>query len=311
MWFKNLQLYRFTKPFDLDPETLGQQLEQHSFVPCGSQDSSRSGWVAPLGRHGSEYVHVTNGYLMICAKRQDKLLPAAVINEELEQKVLDIEEREVRKMPRKERSSLREEIVFSLLPKAFARSSLQFAYISPRDNLLVINASSASRAEEMLQQLRDALGSLSVIPLVSKRQPIEIMTQWVNSGQPGQGFELGEECELRDDADISSVIRCKNQDLAAAEIVNHLKTGMHVSKLALNWQQRIECVLDEKLVIKRLRFSDLIQEQASEIEAEDVASRFDVDFSIMALELSGFIKALISAFGGEESTATESSASTV
>jgi recombination associated protein RdgC len=309
MWFKNLQLYRFTKPFDLDPETLGQQLEEHSFVPCGSQDSSRSGWVPPLGRHGSEYVHVTNGYLMICAKRQDKLLPASVINEELEQKVLQIEEREVRKMPRKERSSLREEVVFSLLPKAFARSSLQFAYISARDNLLVINAASASRAEEMLQQLRDALGSLSVIPLVSKQQPIEIMTQWVNSGRPGQGFELGEECELRDDADISSVIRCKNQDLATTEIVNHLKTGMHVSKLALNWQQRIECVLDEKLVIKRLRFSDLIQEQASEIEAEDVATRFDVDFSIMALELSGFFEALISAFGGENSSETESSVS--
>jgi recombination associated protein RdgC len=72
-----------------------------------------------------------------------------------------------------------------------------------------------------------------------------------------------------------------------------------VSKLALTWQQRIECLLDEKLTIKRLRFADVIQEQASEMEADDVATRFDVDFSIMALELSGFIKALVSAFGGE------------
>ncbi len=84
MWFKNLQLYRFTRPFELDAATLGQQLEQHSFVPCDSQDSTRSGWVPPLGRHGSEYVHSTNGYLMICSKRQDKLLPPAVINEALE-----------------------------------------------------------------------------------------------------------------------------------------------------------------------------------------------------------------------------------
>jgi recombination associated protein RdgC len=299
MWFKNLQLYRFTKPFDLDAETLGQQLEQQGFVPCGSQESSRSGWVPPLGRHGSEFVHNTNGYLMLCAKHQDKLLPAAVINEALEEKVLEIEEREARKLPRKQRSSLREEIIFSLMPRAFARSTLQFAYISPRDNLLVINAASAGRAEEFLQQLRDALGSLALIPLLSKRQPIDVMTQWVNSGQPDNGFTLGEECELRDNADISCVIRCKNQDLSTTEIVNHLKTGMHVSKLALTWQQRIECLLDEKLTIKRLRFADVIQEQASEMEADDVATRFDVDFSIMALELSGFIKALVSAFGGE------------
>ena len=94
MWFKNLQLYRFSKPFELDAATLGQQLEQQEFVPCGSQDTTRSGWVPPLGRHGSEFVHATNGYLMICAKRQDKLLPAAVINEELEEKALEIELRE-------------------------------------------------------------------------------------------------------------------------------------------------------------------------------------------------------------------------
>jgi recombination associated protein RdgC len=135
---------------------------------------------------------------------------------------------------------------------------------------------------------------------VSKHQPIDVMTRWVSSGQCDSGFELGEEGELRDNNDISSVIRCKNQDLGSAEIVNHLKTGMHVSKLALNWQQRLEFVLDEKLVVKRLRFADIVQEQASDIEAEDAAAQFDVDFSIMALELSGFIEALTAAFGGAE-----------
>jgi recombination associated protein RdgC len=300
MWFKNLQLYRFTKPFDLDASTLGQQLEQQSFVPCGSQDVTRSGWVPPLGRHGSEFVHSTNGFLMVCAKRQDKLLPSAVINEALEEKALEIESREARQLARKERRALRDEVYFSLLPKAFVRSSLQYAYISPRDQLLVVDAASAKRAEDLLQGLRDALGSLSVIPLVSKHQPIEVMTRWVSSAQIATGFALGEECELRDNADISSVIRCKNQDLASAEIVNHLKTGMHVSKLALNWQQRLEFVLDEKLVVKRLRFADMVQEQASDIEAADAAAQFDVDFSIMALELSAFIEALAEAFGGAE-----------
>jgi recombination associated protein RdgC len=300
MWFKNLQLYRFTQPFELDANTLGQQLEQQAFVPCGSQDMTRAGWAPPLGRNGSEFVHATNGYLMLCLKRQDKLLPAAVINEELEEKALEIESREARQLPRKERRALRDEVYFSLLPKAFTRSSLQFAYISPRDQLLVIDAASAKRAEDFLQSLRDTLGSLSVIPLVSKHHPIEVMTRWVSSGQSESGFELGEEGELRDNADISSVIRCKNQDLCAAEIVSHLKTGMHVSKLALNWQQRLEFMLDDKLTVKRLRFADIVQEQASDSAADDAAAQFDVDFAIMALELTGFIKALTAAFGGTE-----------
>ncbi len=300
MWFKNLQLYRFTKPFELDAETLGQRLAAHSFVPCGSQDTSRSGWTPPLGRHASEFVHATNGYLMVCCKRQDKLLPAVVVNEALEEKLLKIEESEGRKLPAKQRRSLKDEVIFSLLPRAFARSSLQYAYISPRDNLLVVNAASARRAEELVEELRTALGSLPVVPLASKNQPIDVMTGWLASARPAPGFALGEECELRDDADISCVIRCKNQDLTTNEIGGHLKTGMHVSKLALNWQDRIEFLLDEKLIVKRLRFSDLVQDQASEIETDDAADRFDVDFSIMALELSGFIKALVDALGGED-----------
>jgi len=302
MWFNNLQIYRLTKPFDLTPEALDEQLSEHDFVPCGSQDLTRSGWVPPLGRHGTELVHVTNSCLMICSKLQQKLLPAAVINEQLEQKLIQIEANEVRKLRRKERQSLKDEVVFSMMPQAFVRSSLRFAYISPRDNLLVINAASTGRAEEFLQLLREAIGSFSAIPLASKNQPIDIMTRWVNSGLPAAGFELGEECELRDDADISSVIRCKNRDLGATEILSHLKAGMHVSKLALRWQDRIECVIDEKLVIKRLRFSDLVQQKASEVEAEDVAQQFDVDFSIMALELSEFLKALMAALGGEDSS---------
>ncbi len=300
MWFKNLQLYRFTKPFELDAETLGRQLEAHSFVPCGSQDTTRSGWTPPLGRHGSEFVHATSGYLMVCNKRQDKLLPAAVVNEALEEKLVKIEQSEARKLPAKQRRSLKDEIVFSLLPQAFVRSSLQYAYISPRDALLVINAASARRAEDMIEELRGALGSLPIIPLASKNQPIDVMTRWLASARPAPGFELGEECELRDNADISCVIRCKNQDLTTAEIGGHLKAGMHVSKLALSWQDRIEFLLDEKLVVKRLRFSDLVQEQASEIEADDVATRFDVDFSIMTLELRAFFKALVDALGGED-----------
>ena len=125
------------------------------------------------------------------------------------------------------------------------------------------------------------------------------MTQWLNDGHASHGFALGGECELRFNTDISRVVRCKNQDLTADEILNHVKTGMHVSKLELNWQDRIEFVLDEKLTIKRLRFTDVVQEKA-ENQGEDVASQFDVDFTIMTLELAEFVAALIGALGGEQ-----------
>jgi len=300
MWFKNLQCFRFTKPFQLPAEELDSKLAEHIFQPCAGQDTVRLGWTPPLGRFGSQYVHETNGYMMVCAKRQEKVLPPAVINEELEERLLAIEENEDRKVGRKERTQLKDEIMFELLPRAFSRSSLQFAYIDPADGLLVVNSSSAKRAEELIGLLREALGPLSLIPLTAKNLPIQVMTDWLENGQVASGFELGQTCELRDNDDVSSVIRCTNQNLESTEINSHIKASMHASKLALTWQDRVECIVDDKLAVKRLRFTDVVQEKADEVDAQDAAEQFDIDFAIMTLELSAFIKALMEAFGGED-----------
>ncbi|WP_101757651.1 recombination-associated protein RdgC [Oceanicoccus sp. KOV_DT_Chl] len=305
MWFKNLQVYRFTKPFDLSADALAGQLEPKAFQPCGSQDVSRYGWVPPLGQPDAEYVHVTSGYIMICAKKQDKVLPAAVVNEALAERVATIQNQEGRGVGRKERQTLKEDITFELLPRAFARSSLQFAYISPHEGLLVVNSASAKRAEELISFLRDSIGSVPVIPLTANNVPQHTMTAWLNAGQIPAQFELGHECELRDPSDEGGVIRCKHQDLSSAEINSHLKSGMYVSKLGLCWKGGISFLLDDQLAIKRLSFDDLIQEKAAQVETQDAADQFDVDFSIMSLELKGLIAAITDAFGGENQEALD------
>lgn len=309
MWFKNIQVYRFTQPVNFTAEELAEQLQQHEFTPCDSQQPVSSGWTPPLGRHGSDFVHATNGNIMICSKTQEKLLPAAVINEELEEKVLEIEEAQSRKVSRKERTTLKEEITFSLLPMAFVRSRLEYAYISTQEGLLVLNSSSEKKADEFVSNLRKAVGSLPVVPLECNKDSLQLMTDWVTSGKPTHGFELGEECELRFDTDIARLIKCKNQDLRADEIMGHLKTGMHVTKLALSWNDRLEFLLDEKLMIKRIRFTDVFQEEVRDNagDAEDKASQFDIEFSIMTLEYAQLINAVVGALEGMR--AVESSGS--
>jgi recombination associated protein RdgC len=303
MWFKNLRVYRLTKPFTLSPDELDAALEQKAFQPCGKQDLSVYGWVPPLGRHGKQLVHATNGYMMICAKRQEKILPGSVVREQLEEKVAAISQEEGRNVGRAEKQNLKEEIIFSLLPRALVRSQLQFAYIAPQDNWIVVNASSAKRAEELLSALRDVVGSLPVIPFATKQIPSQTMTQWLATSTAPDGFSLGDECELEAPKDDGRVIRCKKQDLTAEEMLNHLKTEMVVRKLALSWQDAVECVIDHELAIRRLKFSERILDQAGDRNPETAAEEFDVDFAIMALELRGFLEALQQAFGGLDTTA--------
>ncbi len=297
MWFKNCQVYRFTQPFSLSAEDLNAALETHAFKPCGSQEPSAYGWVEPLGRSGSLYVHAANGYMMLCAKRQDKILPPSVINERLAEHAQQIAEKEHRKISRKEKVGLKEDIIFELLPRAFTRSTLLFGYIDSQHNLLVINSSSAKRAEEFINALREAISSVPVIPLAAKNIPTQSMTQWLLNNCP-KGFSLGGECELTDTQEKGSRISCKEQNLMSSEIHSHLQTGMTVTKLGIEWQDRLTCVIDEKLAIKKLKFSDLIQEKSAE-NSDDAAQQFDSDFVIMTAEIAEFLRDLLKALGGE------------
>lgn len=298
MWFKNLRLYRLTEEWTLSPEALNDKLAEFCFNPCGNLDPLRYGFEPPLGRDSDQFVHAANGYIMICAKKQEKILPSGVIKEQLEEKVNAIREAESRAVSRKERDSMKDEIIFSLLPRAFTKSSLDYAYIAVQEKLIVVNASSAKRAEDLLSKLREALGTLRCLPIAPKHLPTQVMTQWLRDSQAPHQFELGEEVELQASKD-GRVVRCKKQDLTASEIRNHLDSGMHVSKIALCWKESIHCIVDDQLGIKRLKFEDVISEKANDRNPETKAEQFDADFAIMTGELKNFIAALLAAYGGE------------
>ncbi len=301
MWFTNSRIYRFTQPFTTDAESLSHALSESVFVPCGSQDMNRYGWVSPIYHQtdGDEpLVHSCQGNLLLCAKKQEKVLPAAVIKEAVEEKIAVITESEGRPVSRKERQSLKDDVLMELLPKAFTRSNVQYAYIAPDKGYIVINAASASKAEELLSALRDAVGSLPVVPLVSKQLPYQVMTRWLNEGDIPATFSIGDECELSDPKASGSVIRCKHQDLSSDEIKSLLEAGMIVTKLGVTWKQGVDFILDDQLVIKRLRFEDNIHERVDALEPQDKAEQFDATFSVMAIELSALIEDLMSAFGG-------------
>ncbi len=298
MWFKNLQVFRLTKPLSLELEKFNEQLEEKSFTPATSQEPESFGWVSPLGRHSELLYHINNQQVMLCAKRQTKILPASVVKEKLEDKVAVLESEEDRKLSRKEKQALKEEITFDLLPKAFSKSSTLMGYISLPLNLVVINSSSAKAAEDFLSLLRDSLGSLPVIPLTAKNLPLQTMTSWIKQQSGLEHFILGNACEFKDLQDNGS-IKCKEQDLSLPEIVTHLEGGMQVVSLELYWQDKLSFTLTESLILKSVKYLDFIQDQLQETHAESVAEQFDVDFSIMSAEVNAMIQELLLALGGE------------
>src|SRR5690606_14971540 len=131
-------IYRLGEAFTLTPEALAEKLSEAAFTPCGKMDMHRTGWVSPLGPEGESLTHAANGYIMISAKRQDKILPAGVIKEKLEDRLREIKHAEGRPVGRKERDTLKDEIIFSMLPQAFSKSAVDYAYIDTKNRLIVV-----------------------------------------------------------------------------------------------------------------------------------------------------------------------------
>ncbi|MDD2801891.1 MAG: recombination-associated protein RdgC [Methylobacter sp.] len=299
MWFKNLSIFRLTEEFALTPVELEEKLGQIAFRPCGQHEEATFGWTAPLGKTSQQLVHAANGFMMICVKKEEKVLPAAVVNEMLQEKILEAEDQQGRKLAKKERAAIKDELIFELLPRAFTFSNKTYAYIDPKGGWIVVDAASAKKAEDLLSLLRKCLGSLPAVPLNTVDKPVAIMTDWLINNQPPSDITIEDECELRSPEEEGGIIRCKRHDLSLPEIKNHLDTGKEVIKLAVSWADRLAFIIDENLAVKRLKFLDLIQEQVTDTETSSEAEQFDVDFSIMSLELANFLPRLLELFGGE------------
>ena len=299
MWFKNLQIYRFTRPFELDADQLETMLETVAFTPCGSQDMSKFGWVSPLGKQAQALVHEAAGQLLLCTRKEEKMLPSTVVKDALQDKVEALEAEQGRALKKKEKEGLKDEILMNLLPRAFTRHSQTSVWINPADGYLVVDAGSAKKADDVLALLRKCIGSLPVIPVALKTPPEITMTEWLNASATPAGFELEDEVELRSALEHGGIIRAKQQDLLSEEMKAHLLADKLVTKLALNWSDSLSFLLGDDLSIKRVKFSEELKEQNDDVLSEDKAARLDADFALMTGEFSRFIPELIAALGGE------------
>jgi recombination associated protein RdgC len=139
-----------------------------------------------------------------------------------------------------------------------------------------------------------------VRPLTVKIAPSATMTDWVKSQQAAADFTVLDECELRDTHEDGGVVRCKRQDLTSDEIQLHMTAGKQVTLLSLAWQDKLSFMLDDKLVVKRLRFEDLLQDQAEQDGGEDALGQLDASFTLMMMTFVEFLPALFEALGGED-----------
>lgn len=278
---------------NLSGEQLIDLLSEQAFTPCSGIRPSSFGWIPPIA--DGELVHEVSGCFLLCAKREDKVVPSSALADILDEKITRLETLEDRPIRAKEKQRLKEDALAELLPRALPKSKQIYGYIDQREDLLVIDTASSPEAEMFLTCLRETLGSLKVVPPQVKSKPTDIFTHWLRARKLPDDFSFGDQCDLMDPED-NSAVSCRRQDLNTSEVRAHLDAGKICARICVVWHGDLKVTVDKDLVLRQLKV--LSSDDAVDEDIDPIA-QLDAAFVNMTLELSRFLPALFSAMGGE------------
>ena len=297
MWFRNARTYKLPDRLGIDALELSQRLSRRPFVPCRPSQMTSNGWVPALGDDTTELLHAAGDFWLIRLRREERLLPASVVRSETNERIAEIQNGQGRRVNRKERLDIMDEVTQDLLPRAFTKSQYLDALINEREGWVWINTASAARAEDFLSLLREALGNLPVVLVDTQKSPVMSMTQWVLHGPSSDQWQLGGDADFEDPKDESGVVRVRGVYLESDEVRAHIESGRQVVRLALGLNDQLNFVLTKELALTRLRFSDEVKAINEEMH-EDPLARRDADCLLMGETLLSLQQELVSQLGG-------------
>lgn len=294
--FKNAILYRIAPQWVGTLEQVEEALQKTPFTPCGPTQEKSSGWVPPRGEEHGLLAESVDSQWMLRFMSEAKLLPASTLARKVQEKADAIEKEFGRKPGKKEKQELKDEAKLDLLPMAFTKQGATWVWINPEAKLLLIDAGSQSRADEIVTLLVESLQGFGVALLDTQTSPQAAMAHWLMTQEPPMGFTCDRECELKAADESKAVVRYARHPLDIEEVKQHVEQGKLPTKLALTWDDRVSFILTEGLQLKKIEFLDSVLDEAGE------EGGFDTDVAIATGELCRLIPDLIDALGGEGRT---------
>lgn len=298
MFFRNVSFLRF--PLSVDFSHTAEMLPLCQLKPVGPLEMASQGFISPFGREETEVLHHQIGsYLWLAIGREDKMLPGSVVNDQLANRIAEIEGLTGQKLGGRERKRLKDDLLHELMPRAFTKSKRTDVILDLANGYAAINSSSRKTVESVASEIRGMLGSFPAAWLNAEVAPRSVLTSWIAGEELPYGLALGEEAELRDPMEGGAVIKAKDQELHSDEIDKHLDAGKQVTKLALVLEDNLSFVLGDDLVVRKLKILDGALDQLEDFDPEDRDGRraeLDARFALQSGEIRRLFLQLEQAF---------------
>lgn len=234
------------------------------------------------------------GAKVMCIQKRERVLPGSVIDEALQERIKLFESREGRLPNRKDIAGLKDEVKAKLLPDAFVKPTRMF--VMYKDGYLLFDSSSNKAVEEVTSFLRRVYGEY--FPINGVILQSEHARDWmrdiaINDLPDDSEGDTSKRQTTFYHLDAASfkgdgVLRIKDLDFDAEAVQAALGSGMRITELSMGWGKEtsrtdLKFSVNENLVFKRIKFSDIQLRQArEESDDENAASYFDASVAIMA-----------------------------
>jgi len=292
--FRNVRFYRIDGAWPDSEEALSQKLESAGFKSCGPLTERSSGFVAVDPDSSESLARRVNGADLFRLRSQSRLLPHAVIAEELEARIEEYRERMNEAPSPREKRRIKAEARDELMPRAMLKSDRIWGYYDLKEQVVGIDVLHDAAAERLLRRLQASLDGLTIRPLQFAKPVDELLAAAFFDGAPRQ-FTLGRECRMQDPGDTSSVVRWSDFDLSDSTIRNHVANGMRLTHLAIEYDSVMSFVLNENGVISKLRFIGMDDDSEDHL---DPLAKLDAEFALISGTLRRLLKDLRKELGG-------------
>ncbi len=288
-------VYRIGEGWHPDLAQIEQALDAERFVPCGASQEKSIGWIEPRGEAHGPLVEAVNGQRILKLKIETRVVPGSVVTRKAKERSAHIEATEGRKPGKKEMKEIKEDVKLSLMPMAFSKETSVWVWVDPVTQLLVVDAGSQAKADEVITMLVKSFTGLNLALINTQMSPQSAMAAWLITQEAPAGFSVDRECELKAADESKSVVRYVRHPLDTDEVKQHVEGGKLPTRLALTWEGRVSFSLTEALQLKKVTFLDVVFEATSAEKDEG----FDADVAIATGELCKLLPDLFEALGGE------------
>ena len=296
-------MYRIVSGWPAAVAPVEEALETDRFVECGASQEKSVGWLEPRGHAHGPLVEVVGGQWLFKLMMEVKVIPSSVVKRKVQDQLDHIEATTGRKPGKKEKREISDDARLALLPMAFTKQSSVLVWADPASGLLVTDAGSQGKADEVMTCLIKAMDGLVVQLINTETSPAAAMALWLSTKEAPPGFSVDRECELKAADESKAVVRYTRHALDTDEVSQHIAMGKVPTRLALTWDDRVSFVLTEALQLKKVAFLDTVFENAASSPGDGKDDTFDADVAIATGELRKLIPDLLEALGGEAALA--------